>query len=89
MCHYLNQRDYQHPTHSQPFNCPNQKDYGNESKNSSLALQNVERLVEKMKHCEYCGKEISDEEYEQERYGYCDECTDNLMTEEEEELWGL
>ena len=43
-----------------------------------------------MKRCQYCRKEISDEEYEDERYGYCYECTDDLMTEEEEEdVWGL
>jgi hypothetical protein len=38
--------------------------------------------------CEYCGKEISKEEYERERQGYCDECTDDLVTEEEtEDVW--
>ena len=42
-----------------------------------------------MKRCEYCGKEISKEEYENERFGYCDECTEDLMTEEEEDVWGL
>ena len=43
-----------------------------------------------MKRCEYCGKEISEEEYERERYGYCDECSEDLATEEEtEDLWGV
>ena len=88
MCNYLNQGDYQHHTHLKSLNDQNQKGYGKESKNSSLALQNIERLVEKMQ-CEYCGKEISKEEYNRERRGYCDECTDDLMTEEEEELWGI
>jgi len=37
--------------------------------------------------CEYCGKDVSNEEYERERYGYCDECTEDLMTEEEEDVW--
>ena len=45
--------------------------------------------MNKMKQCEYCGKEISEEEYEDERNGYCYECTDDLMTEEEEDVWGL
>ena len=39
--------------------------------------------------CEYCSKEISKEEYDRERRGYCDECTEDLMTEEEEDVWGL
>ena len=39
--------------------------------------------------CQYCGKQISKEEYENERYGYCYECTDDLMTEEEEDVWGI
>ncbi|KPV63070.1 MAG: hypothetical protein AOA66_1043 [Candidatus Bathyarchaeota archaeon BA2] len=43
----------------------------------------------KMKRCQYCGKEISEEEYERERDGYCDGCTEDLMTEEEEDLWGI
>lgn len=42
----------------------------------------------KMK-CQYCGKPISKEEYENERYGYCDECSDDLATEEEEDVWGI
>ena len=48
------------------------------------------------KRCSYCGRPISEEEFERERHGYCDECTDNLMTEEEdygdkeeEGLWGV
>lgn len=36
------------------------------------------------KGCSYCGKPISKEEYENERYGYCKECTEDLMTEEED-----
>jgi len=42
-----------------------------------------------MKECQYCSKPISDEEFEREREGYCDECSDDLATEEEAELWGL
>lgn len=40
--------------------------------------------------CQYCSKEISKEEYENERYGYCNECSDDLATEEEtEDVWGI
>ena len=46
--------------------------------------------------CKYCGKKISKDEYEDDRYGYCYECTEDLMTEEEdygdeedEGLWGI
>ena len=40
--------------------------------------------------CEYCGKQISEEEYERERHGYCDECSDDLATEEEtEDVWRI
>lgn len=40
-------------------------------------------------HCAYCGKIIDEQEYDNEWYGYCDECTDDLMTEEEENVWGV
>ena len=43
----------------------------------------------KTMRCEYCSKEISEEEYEDERYGYCYECTEDLMTEEEEDVWEI
>lgn len=49
----------------------------------------VDDLGENLNQCDYCGKEINREEYKRERQGYCDECTDNLLTEEEEELWGM
>lgn len=49
----------------------------------------VEENESKMKRCQYCSKPISKEEYENERYGYCDECSDDLATEEEEEVWGM
>ena len=41
------------------------------------------------RRCGYCGKHISVEEFENERYGFCDECSEDLMTEEEEEVWGI
>ena len=48
------------------------------------------------KRCQYCGKEISSEEYQRARHGYCDECSEDTWTEEEdyadkeeEALWGI
>lgn len=50
----------------------------------------------KTKRCQYCNKPISKQEYERERHGYCDECSDDLATEEEdygdkeeESTWGI